>query len=254
MAVRVCSYTPEQAVERGGGVMSDERFSRRLYTVADAARLVGMHPSTLDTWAHGYERQPPGRSVVTQGPVITALDRVPGDNRSIPFIGLVEASVVQAFRQTGLPMQRIRRALEVLTEQGELEHALASRQLYSDGAEVLYDYARSSHDKQLGLLTIVQSGQRVFHDVISQYLERISFEDMWASELILPVTDRPLLRVVPKIGSGDPLFVHGGAPLSAVRARFVAGEPVESIAKDYDVPADEIEEAIDAIWPAQQAA
>lgn len=232
----------------------DARFNRRLYTVAEAARLVGMYPSTLDTWAHGYERRPPGRPVVKQGPVITALDRVAGDSRSIPFIGLVEASVVQAFRQTGLPMQRIRRALEVLTEQGELEHALASRQLYSDGAEVLYDYARSADDKQLGLLTIVQSGQRVFHDVISQYLKRISFQDSWASELILPVTERPLLRVVAEIESGDPLFVHGGAPLSAVRARVVAGEPVESIARDYGVPRDEIEEAIDAIWPAYQAA
>ncbi len=232
----------------------DERFSRKLYTVAEAARLVGMHPSTLDTWAHGYERHPPGRPAVRQGPLITALDRVAGDSRSIPFIGLVEASVVQAFRQTGLPMQRIRRALEVLTEQGEFGHPLASRQLYSDGAEVLYDYAKSSDDKQLGLLTIVNSGQRVFHDVISQYLERISFEDRWASELILPVTERHLLRVVPEIEGGAPLFVHGGAPLNAVRARFVAGEPVESIAKDYGVPRDEIQEVIDAIWPSQQVA
>lgn len=232
----------------------DERFSRRLYSVAEAARLVGMYPSTLATWAHGYERQPINRPSVKQGPVITALDSLAGDSRSIPFIGLVEASVVQAFRQTGLPMQRIRRALEVLTEQDELTHALASRQLYSDGAEVLYDYARTSDDKQLGLLTIVQSGQRVFHDVIVQYLQRISFEDTWASELILPVTQRPLLRVVPTIESGDPIFVHGGAPLSAVRTRFLAGEPIKSIAQDYGVPSDEIEEAIDAIWPSKKAA
>lgn len=234
--------------------MQDERFTRRLYTVAEAARLVGMNPSTLDTWAHGYERRPRGRPVVKQGPVITALDRAESDTRTIPFIGLVEATVVQAFRRTDLPMQRIRRALEVLSREGELDHALASRQLYSDGAEVLYDYAKSSDDKQLGLLTIVSSGQRVFHDVISEYLERITFHDVWASELIVPVTERKLLRVVPDIESGDPLFVHGGAPLSAVRTRFVAGEPVASIARDYDVPADEIKEALDAIWPSKQVA
>jgi len=151
-------------------------------------------------------------------------------------------------------MQRIRSALEVLTEQGELHHALASRQLYSDGAQLLYDYAKSSDDKQLGLLTIVSSGQRVFHDVISQYLKRIHFEDTWASELILPVTERELLRVIPEVHSGDPLFINGGAPLSAVRTRFVAGEPIASIARDYEVPADEIEEAFGAIWPTKQAA
>jgi DNA-binding transcriptional MerR regulator len=164
---------------RGGAVTQDERFTRRLYTVAEAARLVGMYPSTLDTWAHGYERRPEGRPVVRKGPVITSFSRSADDARSIPFIGLVEASVVQAFRQTGLPMQRIRRALDVLTQQGERDHALASRQLYSDGADILYDYARNTDDKQLGLLTIVSSGQRVFHDVISHYLERISFDDTW---------------------------------------------------------------------------
>ena len=42
----------------------DQRFTRQLYTLAEAARLVGMSPSTLDTWAHGYERQPRGRPVV----------------------------------------------------------------------------------------------------------------------------------------------------------------------------------------------
>jgi hypothetical protein len=33
-----------------------------------------------------------------------------GDGKQIPFIGLVEATVVQAFGQSGLPLQRLRRA------------------------------------------------------------------------------------------------------------------------------------------------
>jgi hypothetical protein len=158
----------------------DTRFQRRLYSVPQGARLVGMNPSTLATWAHGYERRPEGRSPIRQGPVITSLPQVGSDRRVIPFIGLVEATVVQAFRETGLPLQRARRALAVLASQGELDHALASRHLYTDGAAVLHDYARSEDDKQLGLLTVVHTGQRVFHDVIRQYLERMSFEDQWA--------------------------------------------------------------------------
>lgn len=234
--------------------MSDERFNRRLYTVAGAARYVGMPPTTLDTWARGYERRPPGRPVVKQGPVITALGTVGADRRTIPFIGLVEAAVVQAFRQTGLPLQRIRRALEVLIKQGELEHALASRKLFSDGANVLYDYAASENDLQLRLLTVVSSGQRVFHEVIQQYLTRITFGDNWATELILPITTRPLLRVIPDVAGGDPVFVEGGAPLSAVRSRVAGGEPMESVAADYEVPIDDIAESLHAIWPDSRAA
>lgn len=112
--------------------------------------------------------------------------------------------MVQAFRSTGLPMQRIRKALEVLANQGELEHALASRQLYSDGANVLYDYAQRHHDKQLRLLTVVHTGRRVFHEVIHEYLTRITFGNRWATELILPVTERRLLRVLPDVAAATP--------------------------------------------------
>ena len=193
-------------------VIEDKRFTRRLYTVSGAARLVGMSPSTLRTWSHGYEKTFTDRPRVKQVPVITAIENGSSDRRAIPFIGLVEATVVQAFRRTGLPMQRIRKALEVLASQGELEHALASRQLFSDGASVLYDYARRNQDKQLRLLTVVQTGQRVFHEVIGDYLERITFGDEWATELILPVTERRLLRVLPGVAGGDALFMEGGAP------------------------------------------
>ena len=215
-----------------------------------------MSPSTLRTWSHGYEKSFIDRPSVKQGPVITAIENGSADRRSVPFIGLVEATVVQAFRRTGLPMQRIRKALEVLAREGELVHALASQQMYSDGANVLYDYAHLHKDKQLRLLTltVVHTGQRVFHEVIEDYLKRITFGDEWATELILPVTERRLLQVVPGVAGGDALFMVGGAPLSAVQSREAAGESIESIAADYETPAEDIREALRAIWPAKAAA
>ena len=111
----------------------DRRFTQPLYTVAGAARIVGMPASTLANWAKGYARHFPGRTTVTKGPVITAVEPAYPGAATIPFVGLVEAMVVQAFRRTDLPLQRIRRALEVLADEGELEHALASRKLYTDG-------------------------------------------------------------------------------------------------------------------------
>jgi len=172
----------------------------------------------------------------------------------VPFVGLVEATVVQAFRSTGLSMQKIRQAIEVLTKQGELHNALASQQLYTDGAEILYDYASDHEEPLLRLLTVVGTGQRVFHEVLDEYLQRIIFGDRWATQLVLPVTKRELLRVVPEVASGDPIFMNGGAPLSAVRSRVQAGEPIKSIARDYDVPSEDISEALNAIWPETAAA
>lgn len=234
-------------VRSGASVADEPRFTRPLYTVAEAARYVGMPSSTLTTWAKGYTRRFAGRPDVRQGPVVTCLeDRGPGQPR-VPFVGLVEATVVQAFRRTGLPMQRIRRALQVLAQQGEVSHPLASRRLYTDGAQVLFDYATSEGDQVLRLLTVVESGQRVFHEVISDYLRRITFDDHWATGLVLPVTDDPILYARPSIAAGDPLFVHGGAPLSAVVSRFRAGEAAASLADDFGVPVTDIELALRAV-------
>ena len=88
-----------------------------------------------------------------------------GRDATVPLIGLVEGLVLAAFRKTGVPLQRIRPALTVLGREIGLEHALASRGLYSDGAEVLYDFA-SREGNPLGDVTedlvVVRSGQHVF--------------------------------------------------------------------------------------------
>jgi hypothetical protein len=163
--------------------------------------------------------------------------------------------VVQAFRRTDLPLQRIRRALDVLAKQGMLEHALASRRLYSDGAEVLYDYAREVDDGQLRLLTVVSSGQRVFHEVIDSYLKRIHFDsDRWATEVIVPVTMHEILRIRPDVAGGDPLFVSSGAPLSIVTSRPPAGGRWRPSRRTTPCRPTRSAEAVDAISPSALAA
>jgi hypothetical protein len=55
----------------------------------------------------------------------------------MPFIGPGEAYALAAFRKAGVPMQRIRPAIDALASELGLAHALASRRLCTDGAEVL---------------------------------------------------------------------------------------------------------------------
>ena len=47
----------------------DIRFDEPLYTVAEAARFLGVPPSTFSTWAKGYERRPAGRPAVRAYPL-----------------------------------------------------------------------------------------------------------------------------------------------------------------------------------------
>lgn len=149
-----------------------------------------------------------------------------------------------AFRETGLPLQRIRPALDRLRSESELEHPLASDRLYTDGAEVLHDYARAYGDKQLRLLTVVRSGQRVFHEVIERYLTRITYVGGWAARLILPIIEEPLIVADPERAFGQPIFIHGGARLTDVRGRVGAGEDEAAVPEDYGVPLRDVRAAL----------
>ena len=50
-------------------------------------------------------------------------------------------------RRVGVPLQRIHPAITHLQERFGIEHALASRRLYTDGAKVFYDYAERAGDR-----------------------------------------------------------------------------------------------------------
>ncbi len=235
---------------RGGGATKakDElRFETPLYTVAEAARFLGVPPTTLATWAHGYERRPQGRPVVEGVPVLTAVE-TPLRHPEIPFVGLVEGMVAAAFRRAGVSMQHMRRALRVLEDEIGIEHALASRKLYTDGAAILFDYASAQGDDDA--LTVVVTGQRVFHEVVRDYLERITYaSDDWAERMVLPITRRPVVECDPRRGFGRPLFIRGGAPMDDVLDRFRAGEPLRDVAADFDLRPEDVEDVIRASLP-----
>jgi uncharacterized protein (DUF433 family) len=219
----------------------DPRFTKPLYTVTEAASYLGVPRATLDTWVRGYVRQPAGRKIVRGQALLTSI---PGGRLTIPFVGLAEGMVLAAFRETGLPLQRIRPALELLDQEMGLAHALASQNLYTDGAEVLFDYATAHGDKQLRLLTVVRTGQRVLHDIIEQYLTRIEYDGGWAARLALPITEERLLIADPERAFGQPIFVHGGARLADVVGRIKAGEDEEAVAEDYGVPLTDVQAAL----------
>lgn len=126
------------------------RFEVPLYTITEAARIVDVPVSTLTTWAQGYVRRFKDRPDVSGDPIVTYVEPEGPRRPAIPFVGLTEATVLAAVRRSGVPMQRIRPSLEALEERLGLEHALASKSLYTDGAELLYDFGSTHSDQQEG--------------------------------------------------------------------------------------------------------
>ncbi len=224
-----------------GRKLEDPRFDTPLYTVPEAARFLGVPAATFASWVDRPSARADERPLVT---LIPAAPQYP----TIPFVGLVEGMVVAVFRRAGVSMQHIRKALPVVQKEIGLKHALASHRLYTDGAAILYDFAR--HQDEDKMLAAVVTGQRVFTPIVSKYLQRITYApDEWAERLVLPITDRPVVEVDPRRAFGRPVFVKGGARMEDVVDRFRAGERLESVAGDFDLEAEDVEDVIRAALP-----
>jgi uncharacterized protein (DUF433 family) len=227
----------------------DIRFSVPLYTLAEAGRFLDVPTSTFTTWARGYVRRPPGRPPVRGEPIVTSIEAA-RNFPTIPFIGLAEGMVLAAFRRAGVSLQHIRSAVAILEREIGIDHALASRRLYSDGAVILFDYADAEEDEELAGLTEVVSRQRVFSPVVQEYLTRIEYaRDGWARQLVSPKTRDHVVVVDPRRAFGQPIFVHGAAPVESVISRWKAGESIEHVAQDFGVPPNDVEDYLRAAIP-----
>lgn len=219
-----------------------------LYTVAEAARFLGVPPTTFSNWARGYTVTFPNRRAVLGEPIVTAVaaDRY---YPSVPFVGLAEGMVVAAFRHAGVSLQHIRKAVAVLEREIGLKHALASERLFTDGASILYDYAENDGEDEL--LTHVVTQQRVFAEVIKDYLTRIEYgADQWAQRLVSPALKSRTVVVDPQRAFGQPIFARGAVRVEDVIDRWRAGESIAAVAEDFGVPAEDVEDYLRVAIPA----
>jgi uncharacterized protein (DUF433 family) len=224
-----------------------DRFADPLYSLAEASRFLGLSESTFRSWARGYDVRVRGRQV-TGNPVITALGTPGQRGASIPFVGLAEGYALAAMRRAGVPLQRIRPALEQLNQEMGIGHALASQRLYTDGAEVLYDYAQRNDGQQAEAvreLVVVRHNQRVFAEVVESYLKRITFgADGYAVAIPLPGFEQAHVVADVRRGFGQPTFARGGARLEDVLGLFDAGESIATVAEEFGLTGLEVEDAL----------
>lgn len=214
----------------------DPRRAIALFTLREAAEYLSLPPSTLGHWARDRDRPKP--------PLVSSFSEARGVP-ALAFVGLAEAYVLSSFRKAGVPMQRIRPALERLKAEVGLDYALASGHLYTDGREVLFNFALSAGDEVRRVLTEVRSGQTVFESIIKDYLHCVHWDsDLWPDRIHLPGFRVADVIVDVRRAYGRPIVVSGDARVEDLVGRFLGGDSITEIAGDFGVSPEEVEDAV----------
>ncbi|MCM3778384.1 DUF433 domain-containing protein [Microbacterium hydrocarbonoxydans] len=212
--------------------MSDPAHTTPIYTLTEAAQIIHAPPTSFARWAHGHRfRQRRAGEWGWSEPILTGVRE--GRGFTVPFNALAEGFIVESFRRAGLPMARIRPAIEVLRNELGIENALLSEKLRTDGAEILIE----NGDREL---VVVRNHQGVFRDVVAEYLQSIRYRDGFVEFVQLPTYERAEVIVDPRRNSGQPTIARLGVRVEDVVSRVRAGEPMPEVAEDFGLKKSEL--------------
>ncbi len=220
--------------EAAGWLLELDVRDRPLYTVAEAARYLGVPAATLRAWTKGRgypTRQGEGWSE----PLIS----LPPGSGLLSFHNLVEANVLAALRRVhDVPMARVRAMIDFAREK-----LGAKRPLLLDLHAGLGEVFVVAGER---LLALSRAGQLALREVIEQHLARVERDEHG-----LAVRYHPSLppRLASEFVVLDPKVAFGAPTVRGVRTevialRFNAGETLDEIAADYRLTPEEVHEAV----------
>ncbi|OFW78760.1 MAG: hypothetical protein A2Z48_04115 [Actinobacteria bacterium RBG_19FT_COMBO_70_19] len=221
--------------------MPDARFDLELYALPEAARLTRVPRQTLVNWVRGYPYRAGGRTVRAKPAIQTV-----GRSDSFSFVNLIEARVLSGFRRVGVPMQRVRKALDYAERQAtDIEHLLASERLLTDGQDLFWEFQERAGGER-DLVNLSKGGQKAFPEAVMRFLREMEWgRDRFAERWWPGSAPREGLVVVdPEFAFGAPTVRGTGIRTEDVFSRFSAGEPLADLSDDYGLTLEQVETAI----------
>lgn len=223
-----------------GRAIHNELRNTGTYAIAAAAHYLALPPATLNAWVRG-------RHYLTSSGKrhSKALIQLPDPHQPyLSFTNLVEAHVLKAIRrQHGLAMQKVRPALDHLENRMQVPHPLAHAELLTDGVSLFVERFGE-------LVDLSAQGQLAMRELLQAHLSRIVHDSTGFALRLFPFSrgervEAPCVVVVdPRIAFGRPVIDGTSVRTEVIASRLKAGESIQTLADDYGVGADRIEEAI----------
>lgn len=222
-----------------------------LYRLREAARFVGIAPSTLQKWVHGRDYHAGGAQRFSH-PVIQPAD---GETGRLSFANLLEAHILEATRKDGITLPDVRYAIRVIQQEDPRErHPLLTGKFYRHGKRL---FVESLHEKIAA--SRPHEGQRPLGDLLDSvveqvgrdldfYLDRIARDDNDENPYeVIPVraNENKIVAVNFEIAGGQPVIAGTAIQIEFLRDLNRSGMTVPDIASQYQLTSKVVAEAIE---------
>jgi uncharacterized protein (DUF433 family) len=219
-----------------------EILRRRVTGAREAARQLGIPPTTLLHWLEGGERQGTWYQPV--------LRPEPTGSRDVTWGEMVEARYLRAYRQHNVSMQQLRPFIAKLRQEFGVPYPLAHfKPFIGAGRRLLLEIQEVvGLPESLRAVYEVKTGQLILDPRATEYLERVEFAaagGMEAERIHPAGRDSPVV-MDPRIASAAPSV--RGVRTEVIAELADADVPIEAIAADFGMPLGVVKAAVAYEW------
>lgn len=214
-------------------------LQRPVYTYPQVDRVLGLTDGTALRWLNGYRRKG------TSYPPILRPEAK--DSRWVTWGEFVETRLLAGYRDIDrIPVQRLRRVVEVLREKFDQTYPLAHSAPYVQpaGRRMLW---QAQEDSGLhGMFAEeVDSGQMTLAPWVAKFVDAAEF-GQGAGEVsaIRPDPDFPVVRLDPSLRGGEPVVDGCNVRVSTIAGLVRAGEEPAEVAEWYGLTVDDVRQAV----------
>lgn len=199
------------------------------YTVSEAAHHVKVAPSTLRLWIAGSCTRETLRGPTRSPAVIEAASKRPW---ILSFWNLIEAQMlVQIRRKHRVSMQKVRKSLDWVKKELQLETPLIEARFATDGVDLFVENFLGD------LVNPVEGAVVELTEELRASLKRIEHDEQGLASSFYPWAHDPheerIVKVDPETAFGKPVVAGTAVPTSVLAGRYRAGDSYKVLARDY---------------------
>lgn len=212
-----------------------------IYSVSDAAKLTGVPSAAIRRWLWGYRYRYCGEARVSQplwSPELPEVD----NSRALGFRDLIEILFVKAFKEKGVSLRTIRRAIEQAEALLGEDYPLSSLKFKTDGKSILADVVEPEERR---LVFDLVTGQYLLENVFDRLREGLDYSQLQGLQRWWPIGREREVVVDPKRSFGQPIVASEGVPTEVLASAYHAEQSVDAVASWYDVTPEAVNDALE---------